>query len=95
MKPGLAILPLEVWADIFLSPWFTRQELAQLANGLRDRQFVEKLQKLLHDCGKPTLHYLTISISSKKLKKKHSKVCLFYLIFFGFSKFSYARIFKS
>ena len=60
MKPGLAMLPLEVWADVFLSPLFTRQELAQLANGLRDRQFVEKLQKLLHDCGKPSLRYLKI-----------------------------------
>ena len=60
MKPRLAVLPLEVWADIFLSPWFTRQELAQFASGIKNRNFSKKLQKLLHDCGKQSLHYLKI-----------------------------------
>ena len=60
MKPGLAVLPLEVWADIFLSPWFTRQELAEFYNNIKNRAFAKKLDKLLHDCGQQTLHILDI-----------------------------------
>ena len=61
MKPGLAILPLEVWADVFETPVITRQELAQLANHLGNRGFTNKLQKLLHGCGKHSLRFLQIS----------------------------------
>ena len=68
MKPGLAILPLEVWADIFLSPWFTRQELAELYNNIKDRGFANKLEKLLHDCGRHSLRYLHISSKPSSCK---------------------------
>ena len=66
MKLGLAVLPLEVWADIFLSPWFTRQELAQILNGTCNRGFASKLDKLLHGCGQQTLGFLKISSKLKE-----------------------------
>ena len=55
MKPGLAVLPLEVWADVFVYPWITRQQLAQIVDRFKNRKFVEKLQFRLHDMGKHTL----------------------------------------
>ena len=61
MKPKLAVLPLEVWADVFESPLISRQWLAQFANQIGNRKFVEKLQKLLHDCGKHSLRHLEVS----------------------------------
>ena len=61
MKPGLAILPLEVWADVSEHPLITRQVLAQIADNNGDPEFTAKLQKLLHGCGKHSLRYLDIS----------------------------------
>ena len=72
MKPGLALLPLEVWADIFLSPWFTREELAEFYNNIKDRDFATKLEKLLHGCGQQTLHFLKIT-SKPSLEPKKCK----------------------
>ena len=60
MKPGLAVLPLEVWADIFVFPWITREQLARIVHKFKNRNFTEKLQFRLHDMGKHTLRYLTI-----------------------------------
>ena len=60
MKPGLAILPLEVWADVLVFPWISREELAQIVDKIGDRKFAEKLQFRLHDMGKQTLRYLNI-----------------------------------
>ena len=61
MKPGLAILPLEVWADVSEHPMITRQMLAQIADTNGDLAFTEKLHKLLHGCGKNSLRFLLIS----------------------------------
>ena len=60
MKPDLAILPLEVWADILVFPWITREQLAQIVDKFRERQFAEKLQFRLHDMGKHSLRHLQI-----------------------------------
>ena len=61
MKPGLAVLPLEVWTDVFIYPWITRQQLAQIVDQFKNRKFAEKLQFRLHDYGKQSLRYLQIS----------------------------------
>jgi len=61
MKPGLDILPLEVWADVSEHPLITRELLAQIADNNGDPDFTDKLQKLLHGCGKHTLRCLSIS----------------------------------
>ena len=62
MKPEIAVLPLEFWADVFIFnyKWITRREMAQFFNNIRDRKFSAKLQKLLHERGKHSLHYLDI-----------------------------------
>ena len=74
MKPGLAVLPLEVWADIFISPyqWINRRELAQILDGTTNRCFANKLHKLLHDCGKPTLRRLNIYSKLKEMGDNES-----------------------
>ena len=69
MKPGLAVLPLEVWADVFVYPWITRKKLARIVHRFKNRKFAEKLQFRLHDMGKHTLRYLTISSSYMKTPK--------------------------
>ena len=61
MKPGLAVLPLEVWADILVFPWITREQLAKIVHKFKNRKFAEKLQFRLHDMGKLTLRHLYIS----------------------------------
>ena len=80
MKPGLAILPMEVWADAFEHPLLTRQLLAQIADNNGDHGFTEKVQKFLHDplCGKHLLRYLRIYPKPKKelIKSKFHKVNL-------------------
>ena len=74
MKPGLAVLPMDVWADVFVYPWITRQKLAQIVDMFKERAFAEKLQTFLHDpkCGKHTLRllqiYLKHSFEPKKCK---------------------------
>ena len=73
MKPGLAVLPLEVWTDVFVFPWITRQELARIVDKFKDRKFIEKLQFRLHDMGKLTLRYLTI-------EKEEVKIACLYLM---------------
>ena len=69
MKPGLAVLPLEVWADVFVYPCITRKKLAKYVR-IGDRKFAEKLQMLLHDprCGKHLLRYLHFRESRKRAK---------------------------
>ena len=65
MKPGLAVLPMDVWADVFVFPipWIKRKKLAHIVHEFKERGFAEKLQTFLHDpkCGKHTLNYLDIS----------------------------------
>ena len=63
MKLGLAVLPMDVWADVFVFPWISREELAQIVHMFKNRAFAEKLQTFLHDpkCGKHSLRYLQIS----------------------------------
>ena len=61
MKPELAVLPAEVWADVFVYPWISRQKLAQIVHRFGEKQFAEKLQYRLHDIGKHTLHNVKIS----------------------------------
>ena len=69
MKPGLAVLPLEVWADILVFPWINRQGMAQIVDKIGDREFGEKLQFRLHDMGKHTLGCIDIEEKySRKLK---------------------------
>ena len=60
MKLELAVLPMDVWADVFVYPWISRQQLAQVAHRFKERAFAEKLQTFLHDpkCGKHSLNYL-------------------------------------
>ena len=58
MTPGLVVLPLEVWTDVFVFPWITRRKLAQIVDKIGDRKFAEKLQFRLHDMGKHSLRYL-------------------------------------
>ena len=60
------MLPLEVWADVSEHPLITREVLAQIADNNGDPNFTNKLQKLLHGCGKHTLHYLKITSRNKK-----------------------------
>ena len=62
MKPELAALPMDVWADVFVYPWITRKKLAQIVDKFKERDFAEKLQMFLHDprCGKHSLRYLTV-----------------------------------
>ena len=85
MKPGLAVLPLEVWADILVYPWITREQLAQIVDQFKNRKFAEKLQFRLHDLGKQSLRYL--QISSYTLKKNLSKHQLRRIENVGFSYF--------
>lgn len=72
MKLGLAVLPMDVWADVFVYPWITRKNLAQIVDQFKERQFAEKLQTFLHDpkCGKHSLGHLQITC---KLIKNPSK----------------------
>jgi len=72
MKPELAVLPLEVWADVSESPEISREELGRIADNNGDRGFTNKLMKILHECGKQTLHYLLITAKDK------TKVCSIY-----------------
>ena len=67
MKLELAVWPLEVWADVFEVPIITRQWLAQFANNIRNRKFAEKLQKLLHGCGKPTIRYIDFYAQKREI----------------------------
>ena len=62
MKSELSVLPMDVGADVFIYPWITRQQLAQIVDRFKERAFAEKLQKFLHDpkCGKHSLRYLRI-----------------------------------
>ena len=58
MKPGFTVLPLEVWADVSEHPLITRQMMAQIAFNNGDPGFTNKLQELLHGCGKHSLRFL-------------------------------------
>ena len=68
MKPGLAVLPMDVWADVFV--FNNRQQLAQIVDRFKERAFAEKLQTFLHDpkCGKHSLRFLEISRMLKECK---------------------------
>ena len=68
MKSGLAALPMDVWADVFVYPWITRKKLAQIVDKFKERGFAAKLQTFLHDpkCGKHSLRYLDISLQEQK-----------------------------
>ena len=66
MKPGLVVLPLEVWADFLVFPWITRKKLAQIVHKFKNRKFAEKLQFRLHDWGKQSLTFLEISSKPKE-----------------------------
>lgn len=61
MKPGLFVLPLEVWIDVFVFLWITREKMAEIVDKIGNRDFAEKLQFRLHDMGKHALHFLLIS----------------------------------
>ena len=76
MKLGLAVLPMDVWADVFVYPWITREQLAQIVHRFKERAFAEKLQKFLHDpkCGKHSLRFLKISYKPKENVKPKIKV---------------------
>ena len=78
MKPGLAILPLEVWADVSEHPLITRQFLAQIADNNGDPGFTKKLQKLLHGCGKHSLRYINISSKQSDETKEEQKIVGFF-----------------
>ena len=78
MKSGLAVLPMDVWADVFVYPWIKRKKLAQIVHRFKERGFAEKLQKFLHDpkCGKHSLRYLNIS-SKQAFKLRNQKIVRF------------------
>ena len=79
MKPGLAILPLEVWADVCEHPMITRQLMALIADNNGDRNFTNKLQKLLHGCGKQSLrNYLDISSKQSEKTTQEPKIVGFF-----------------
>ena len=42
MKPGLVVLPMDVWADILDFPWITRKKLAHIVDQFKERAFAEK-----------------------------------------------------
>ena len=83
MKPELAVLPLEVWTDVFVYPWITRQRLAQIVDQFKNRKFAEKLQFRLHNMGKHSLHILDISTqpdpNSCKYQLRKRKIVRFLL----------------
>ena len=76
MKQELAVLPMDVWADVFVYPWIFRQQLAQIIHRFKERAFAEKLQTFLHDpkCGKHSLRFLEIYYKSKENVKPKIKV---------------------
>ena len=49
------LLPLEVWMDIFVFPWITREEFGQLVHKIGNFNFAEHAQFFLHEWGKRTL----------------------------------------
>ena len=83
MKPGLAVLPLEVWTDVFVYSWIARQKMAQIVDRIGNRKFAEKLQFRLHDYGKQSLRYLQISSKSDKPKYelRKRKIVRFFTMF--------------
>ena len=68
------------WADVFIYPWITREQLAQIVHRFKERAFAEKLQKFLHDpkCGKHLLRNLQIDSKPKMNLKR--KIEVFYNI---------------
>ena len=80
MKQGLAILPMDVWADVFVYPWITREQLAQIMDQFKERAFAEKLQTFLHNprCGKHSLRFLKIFYKPKENVKPKIKVFVIY-----------------
>ena len=49
------LLPLEVWMDIFVFPWISRQKFGQLVAKIGNFKFGEHAQFYLHEWGKRSL----------------------------------------
>ena len=49
------LLPLEVWMDIFVFPWISREEFGQLVGRIGNFKFAENAQFYLHEWGKRKL----------------------------------------
>ena len=49
------LLPLEVWMDIFVFPWITREEFGKLVEKIGNFKFAEHAQFYLHEWGKRKL----------------------------------------
>ena len=49
------LLPLEVWMDIFVFPWISREEFGLLVDRIGNFKFAEHAQFFLHEWGKRKL----------------------------------------
>ena len=58
MKPGLRLIPTEVWVDIFSYPWIRRWKLGRIVDKIGNAYFTEILQYCLHERGKRKLKYV-------------------------------------
>ena len=56
MKPGLDVLPIEVWMSVFDYPWIGRELLAGIVDRFRERKFIRFLQYFLHRWGQHKLN---------------------------------------
>ena len=55
------LLPLEVWMDIFVFPWITREDFGQLVPKIGNFKFAEHAQFYLHEWGRHKLGNLTFN----------------------------------
>ena len=81
MKLGLAVLPMEVWADVFVYPCISREKLGQIVDQFGERTFAEKMQKLLHGCGRQTLrprHLLQVQWGFMQIPIEKTANCMFF-----------------